>query len=76
MEVDTTRFGPVEIEAEDIIRFPEGLLGLPECRQWVFLADARSEAIAWMQSTGSTFPAASWSRCGFRILRRPRCWPS
>jgi len=40
----------VEVEAEDIVRFPEGLLGLPECREWVFLADTWSEAVAWMQS--------------------------
>lgn len=48
--IDTTRFGPVEIEAEDVILFPEGLLGLPSCREWVLLADAENGALAWMQS--------------------------
>ncbi len=50
MIIDTTRFGPVGIEPEDVIRFPEGLLGLPTCRDWVLLADLQNEALAWMQS--------------------------
>lgn len=50
MDVPTTRFGPVEVEPDDVIRFPEGLLGLEECRDWVLLADANNDAVAWMQS--------------------------
>jgi flagellar assembly factor FliW len=50
MEINTTRFGPVEVCYEDILRFPEGLLGLAECRDWVLLADAQNDAVAWMQS--------------------------
>ena len=50
MEIPTSRFGPVEIEAEDVIRFPGGLLGLEDCREWVLLADRRSDALAWLQS--------------------------
>jgi flagellar assembly factor FliW len=50
MEIQTTRFGRVEYAAEDILRFPEGLPGLAECRDWVMLADAENDAVAWMQS--------------------------
>ena len=50
MVIPTTRFGPIEIEAGDVIHFPEGLLGLPSCRDWVLLADAENGALAWMQS--------------------------
>jgi flagellar assembly factor FliW len=50
MEINTTRFGRLVIETGDVIHFPEGLLGLPECRDWVLLADAQNEAVAWMQS--------------------------
>jgi len=50
MELPTTRFGPVEVEPDDVICFPEGLLGLEECRDWVLLADADNDALAWMQS--------------------------
>jgi flagellar assembly factor FliW len=51
MHIDTTRFGPIEIDSGDVIHFPEGLLGLPSCRNWVLLADAENNALAWMQST-------------------------
>ena len=50
MNINTTRFGPIDIDAGDVIRFPEGLLGLPSCRDWVLLADAENDALAWMQS--------------------------
>lgn len=50
MNTNTTRFGQIEFDTEDVIQFPEGLLGLEGCRQWVLLADAENDALAWMQS--------------------------
>ena len=50
MDVQTTRFGPIEIAADDVIRFPEGVPGFPDCRDWVLLADGRNAALAWLQS--------------------------
>ena len=50
MQILTTRFGVLEIEAEDLISFPSGLLGLETCRQWVLLADAQNDALGWLQS--------------------------
>jgi flagellar assembly factor FliW len=49
MEVTTSRFGRITVEADDIIRFPTGLLGLEDCREWVLLADTQNDALAWMQ---------------------------
>lgn len=49
MLIRTTRFGPVEIEAEDLLSFPTGMLGLEDCRHWVLLADAQDEALGWLQ---------------------------
>jgi flagellar assembly factor FliW len=49
-KINTTRFGPVQIGADDVIDFPEGVLGLPSCREWVLLADMQNESLAWMQS--------------------------
>lgn len=49
MQVRTTRFGVLEIGADDLIGFPNGLLGLEDCRQWVLLADAQNEALGWLQ---------------------------
>jgi len=50
MKIDTSRFGPVTIEADDVIRFAKGLMGLEDCRDWVLLADTGSDAFAWLQS--------------------------
>jgi flagellar assembly factor FliW len=50
MKVNTTRFGRLEIEADDVLLFPSGVLGLEDCRHWVLLADAQNEALGWLQS--------------------------
>jgi flagellar assembly factor FliW len=50
MEVQTTRFGPIQIDPDDLIRFAEGLPGFQECRDWVLLADGKNAALAWLQS--------------------------
>jgi flagellar assembly factor FliW len=45
-----SRFGPIEIDSHDILHFPNGLLGLEDCRRWALLADQHTEAVAWLQS--------------------------
>ena len=50
MEIATTRFGTVQIEPEDIIVFPTGLIGLDGSRRWVLLADGKSDVLGWLQS--------------------------
>lgn len=50
MQIRTTRFGVLEIGADDLLSFPTGLLGLEDCRQWVLLADAQNESLGWLQS--------------------------
>jgi flagellar assembly factor FliW len=51
MKIETTRFGSVEIEPDDLLQFPAGLLGLEHCRHWVLLADAENDALGWLQCT-------------------------
>jgi flagellar assembly factor FliW len=51
MRINTTRFGRLEIDANDRLLFPAGILGLEECRDWVLLADAENDALGWLQST-------------------------
>ena len=51
MDIRTTRFGTLAIEADDILNFPAGMLGLEGCRQWVLLADAQNDVLGWLQST-------------------------
>ena len=51
MRITTTRFGCIEVAAGDVIRFPSGLPGLEDCREWALLADAANDAVGWLQST-------------------------
>jgi flagellar assembly factor FliW len=51
MNVETTRFGRLEIEPDDLLIFPAGLFGLEACKHWVLLADAQNDALGWLQST-------------------------
>ena len=50
MQIDTSRFGPLTIAAEDILLFPHGLIAFEDCRHWVLLADADNDALGWLQS--------------------------
>ena len=50
MDINTSRFGPIKVESEDVLHFPAGLLGWEECRDWVLLGDAQNPAVAWLQS--------------------------
>jgi flagellar assembly factor FliW len=59
MVIHTSRFGVVTITAEDVIHFPEGLLGFNELRRFVLLDDPTDEIFAWLQSCeepGIAFP--------------------
>ena len=49
MRIASARFGPLDIDPEEVILFPEGIAGFEECRRWIFLADAENDAVAWMQ---------------------------
>ena len=50
MVIHTSRFGVVAITADDVIHFPEGLLGFNELRRFVLLDDPSDEIFAWLQS--------------------------
>jgi flagellar assembly factor FliW len=50
VQIETSHFGPLEIEAGDILLFPHGVIAFEECKHWVLLADAENPALAWLQS--------------------------
>jgi flagellar assembly factor FliW len=59
MRIQTSRFGVVEITEQDVIDFPEGLLGFNDYRKFVLLDDPNDEIFAWLQSCeepGLAFP--------------------
>ena len=49
MQIKTTRFGVLDVESQDVLDFPTGLLGLENCRKFVLLADAQNGALGWLQ---------------------------
>lgn len=59
MNIHTSRFGLISITTDDVIHFPEGLLGFNELRRFVLLDDPSDEIFAWLQSCdepGIAFP--------------------
>lgn len=50
MIIKTTRFGNIEIQDQEILTFPEGLLGFADFRKFVLLDDPNDEIFAWLQS--------------------------
>lgn len=50
MLIQTSRFGPVNLQDEDVVEFPEGILGFNDLRQFVLLDDPNDEIFAWLQS--------------------------
>lgn len=50
MLIQTSRFGQVTLQKEDVIEFPEGILGFNDLRAFVLLDDPNDEIFAWLQS--------------------------
>ena len=46
---ETSRFGPIEVGEDRIIRFPVGLLGFPELNRYV-LIDYKDTPLKWLQA--------------------------
>ncbi|MDQ6827245.1 MAG: flagellar assembly protein FliW [Gemmatimonadota bacterium] len=49
MLVHSDLLGPISVSAGEIIIFPAGLFGFPECRSFVLVATAR-DGMFWLQS--------------------------
>ncbi len=50
MELNTTRFGTIQIEEQDIVTFPEGLVGLSHLRRFVVIRHGEDTPFRWLQS--------------------------
>lgn len=51
MLVKSTRFGQVSANEEDIIVFPNGLIGFEKTKHWIILPDRENSDVAWLQAT-------------------------
>lgn len=50
MEIETTRFGRLDVDDERIITFAEGLLGFPEHNRYALIAAGQDNYFYWLQS--------------------------
>ncbi len=53
MKVNTTRFGELQVNKEDIINFSEGLLGFEKLNQFFIVDPGDATLILWLQSIES-----------------------
>ncbi len=61
MLIETTRFGPVEIDEERIILFRDGLLGFPAAQRFALIETAPEAVFFWLQSLDD--PALAFVVC-------------
>ena len=52
MIIDTSRFGPLEVDETRLIRFPKGVLGFPEQQEYALIQTAESSGFYWLQAVG------------------------
>lgn len=51
MQVATKRFGTVEVDPDQVLAFPEGLVGFPEYHKFVVMDfEVKDECVRWLQS--------------------------
>ena len=50
LKIPTTRFGTLEIGADQIIQVPTGIIGFPECKRYVLLEHRQGSSFFWLQS--------------------------
>jgi flagellar assembly factor FliW len=62
MQIETSRFGSLELKEADVIRFPAGLIGFPNENSFMLIQHGGSGLLGWLQSTTSpalAFPVVS-----------------
>jgi flagellar assembly factor FliW len=50
MDVLTSRFGKIEVEENDVIHFPDGIIGFSAEKRFVLVPHGDSSLIGWLQS--------------------------
>jgi flagellar assembly factor FliW len=55
MKVQSSRFGTIELDDHEVIRFPAGLIGFPDETSFVMLRPKPESPIAWLHSTQTSW---------------------
>lgn len=50
MQIQSSRFGKIEINHSDMLLMPHGLIGFETCRHWILLSTDDDSQVAWLQS--------------------------
>lgn len=50
LRIETTRFGPIEVQREELIHFPEGLIGFGQFKDYVILEHPGGGPFMWLQA--------------------------
>jgi len=66
MQIETTRFGTLEVDVQKVIGFPQGLIGFPEEKSFVMINHRGVETLAWLQSTRT--PAIALPVVGVQVF--------
>ena len=53
MQLQTTRFGTIEVDSESVITFTQPILGFQEFRRFVLLPGPPDDMLVWLQSVDS-----------------------
>ncbi len=50
MMIETSRFGPLEVDETRLIRFPKGILGFPDQTEYALIQTSEKSAFYWLQA--------------------------
>ncbi len=51
MQIETKRFGTLDIRSENVVAFPEGLIGFPDCHEFVAVDfQDTGGSVRWLQA--------------------------
>jgi len=53
LQITSTRFGTLEIQEEQIIHIPSGIIGFPDYRRYILLEQKKGSPFIWLQSVDS-----------------------
>ena len=51
MQIQTSRFGPIDVDDQRVIQVPKGLLGFTDAHEFVLLESTDDSSFFWLQST-------------------------
>lgn len=50
VQIETSRFGLLNVDEKEILSLPEGMIGFPDCVRYVFIKHKEGSPFFWLQS--------------------------